>query len=368
MASVLFVSKPIAAPWNDSGKNLVRDLARGMSRHRATVMVRAGDTPDVGHAAHQAVYGAPTGDGFAPALIDQARVFGALLGSRNHALWHFFFAPNPRSCAAGGLARRLRAMRCVHTISSAPKDPAAIVPRLFADVHVVLSRHTEARLLAAGLDPLRMVRIAPAIAPLLPVDPAAKAALRASFGVHTTGPLVLYPGDLEFGEGGALMVAALAGLPATTLVLACRAKTAGAKAAERALLAQAQRAGLADRVVSLGETPRIHALLACADVVALPSVDLYAKMDYPLVLLEAMSLGQPVVVARGSAAAELCAADAALATDASPEALAATLGGVLADADGARALGERARAAVRLRYSHAVMAQAYESLYDRLLA
>jgi hypothetical protein len=367
MASVLFVSKPIAAPWNDSGKNLVRDLARGMTRHRATVMVRAGDRPDVGNAACKAVYGAPRGHGFAPALVDQARVFAALLASRQHALWHFFFAPNPRSCLAGGLARRLRGTRCVHTISSAPKDPEAIVPQLFADVHVVLSRHTEARLLAAGLAPARMVRIPPAIAPLLRLDPAAKASLRASFGMQACGPLVLYPGDLEFGEGGALLVAALAQLPGTTLVLACRAKTSAAVAAERALLADARRAGLGDRVVSLGETPRIHALLACADVVALPSLDLYAKMDYPLVLLEAMSLGQPVVVARGSAAAELCEGEAALASDATPTALAATLSAVLGDAEGARAIGERARAAVLLRYSHAVMARGYESLYDQLL-
>ena len=32
MKHVLFVSKPVAPPWSDSSKNLVRDLAEGIDR------------------------------------------------------------------------------------------------------------------------------------------------------------------------------------------------------------------------------------------------------------------------------------------------------------------------------------------------
>src|SRR4051794_2088563 len=120
MASILFVSKPIAPPWNDSGKNLVRDLARGMTRHRATLMVRTGTDPGVQGAGFAPLY-APTSGGFAPGLTDQARVMSHLLASRGHALWHFFFAPNPKSCLAGRVACGLRRMGSIQTISSAPK-------------------------------------------------------------------------------------------------------------------------------------------------------------------------------------------------------------------------------------------------------
>ncbi len=117
-----------------------------------------------------------------------------------------------------------------------------------------------------------------------------------------------------------------------------------------------------------GETRAIHALLAAADVVALPSTDLYAKMDHPLVLLEAMSLARPVVVARDTPAAELADDEAAVAVDASPDALAAALDRLLDDAAQCAALGVRARAAVEARHAPAPMAAAYESLYDALLA
>jgi len=365
MAEVLFVSKAIAPPWNDSGKNLVHDLARAMTRHTPTLMV--GTQPlSLPHTRSLRVYAGSVG--FAPALLDQARVFAHLLGARGHALWHFFFAPNPRSCLAGGLALRARRKRAVHTISSAPRDPRAIVPLLFAEANVVLSSHTERRLLEAGLAPERLVRIAPAITPLSPRTGPERAALRDSLGLAQSAPLVVFPGDLEFGEGAHLMLQTARALgPDVQLVMACRTKTERARAAEAKLHARAAELGVADRVRFVGETPRIHDLLACADVVALPSVDLFAKMDYPLVLLEAMSLARCVIVARGSAAEELALHGGALAVEAERDALTHTIGALLSDEDARDRLGADARASVCAHYTSVVMAEAYERLYDRLL-
>lgn len=368
MASILFVSKPVVPPWNDSGKNLVRDLAAHLHRHRATVMTRADSPLHIAGVENARVYGASAG-GFSPALRDQASVFAHLLTARGHAAWHYFFAPNPRSCSAGRALRRLRRLPVVHTVSSAPRDPRSVVPLLFADLHVVLSRHTEAALLAAGLAPQRIVRIAPAIEPLAPFDAAARDAARTRFDFARDVPLVVYPGDLEFGGGAELTLDAMCepGLSEVQLGLACRAKTPRAREAERALRERVRARGLDRRVRFIGETPDIHALLACADVVALPATDLYAKMDYPLVLLEAMSLARPVVVARDTPAAELCADDAVLATAAQADALAEQLRRQLCDEQLRHQQGMRARAALLAHYAADGMARRYEDAYDRLL-
>jgi glycosyltransferase involved in cell wall biosynthesis len=365
MADVLMVSKAIAPPWNDSGKNLVRDLARGMTRHHPVLMVGAG-SPEVAGAKLARVYRG--GVGFAPGPAEQARVFAHLLTARGARLWHFFFAPNPRSCLAGRLATRLRRKRALHTISSAPRDARALVPLLFADCNVVLSAHTERRFLEAGLPTARLRRIPPAIEPLVPVTSARARALRSELGLPESVPLIVYPGDLEFGEGAHLMLEAARALPGDCLiVMACRTKTPRARHAERALRERIRERGLATRFRFLGETPRIHDLLAVADLVALPSVDLFAKMDYPLVLLEAMSLARSVVVARGSAAEELALAGGAYAVDASAEALALTLERLLADPVERAQLGAAAHALVQERYGYTTMAAAYERLYDELL-
>jgi glycosyltransferase involved in cell wall biosynthesis len=368
MRSILFVSKPVAPPWNDSGKNLVRELARGLTRYRATLMARAAHDPGVDTARVARVYPVSAG-GFSPALSDQLRVLAYLLVARGHAAWHFFFAPNPRSCLAGSVATVARRMRSVHTLSSAPRDPRALVGKLFADVNVVLSRHTEQRMLEAGLSAARLTRIAPAIEPLTPLTDEQRRAARVRFGLGLDEPVVVYPGDLEFGEGAALMLEAFRApeLAGYSLLFACRAKTAHARAAEQGLRERAHALGLAPRVRFVGETTEIHALLGCAELVALPSRDLYAKMDYPLVLLEAMSLARPVIVAEDSAAAELTLDQGASAVTPRADALAARIAALLEDAELRRASGGHARAAVLAHYSTQHMARAYERVYDALL-
>ena len=86
------------------------------------------------------------------------------------------------------------------------------------------------------------------------------------------------------------------------LAIACRAKTPAARDADAHLREEVDRRGLRADVAFVGETARILDLLATADVVLLPSETLYAKMDLPLVLLEAMALGRAVIVASGTPA------------------------------------------------------------------
>jgi glycosyltransferase involved in cell wall biosynthesis len=181
--------------------------------------------------------------------------------------------------------------------------------------------------------------------------------------------VIVYPGDLEFGGGAALCIEALAAMKGeqAILVMACRAKTARAHEAETTLRRKSDALGVSHRLHWVGETPRIHALLGAAVVVALPSRDWDAKRGYPLVLLDAMSVGRPVGVATGTAAAELAQDGAALALQACADTLAASFESLLQDTQRAEALGGRAARVVRRDYAPRVMAKGYEAVYDRLL-
>lgn len=360
MADVLFVSKPVEAPWNDSSKNLVRDVARHLERHRAHVMVRAGATALEGTDAFR-VYGRGAG-GFGPPLLDNLRVLGALALERRADLWHFFFAPNPRSSAAARVVAKARRRPTVQTLCSAPAASVDLPRVLFADVNVVLSAHTEARLRAAGLEARR---IPPAIPPLPVPSEEERRRTRDELGLPPA-PLVVYPGDLEFGGGGRRVLEAAAALPDAHVVMACRTKTPRAVAVEAELRAWSEGA-LRGRVTWIGETPRIHALLGAADVVALPSETLYAKMDYPLVLLEAMSMARPVVVAEGTPAEELAYGGAALAAAPEVDAVRAAMTALLDDAALAARVGAAGRDKVLREHDPRQMARAYEEVYDSLL-
>src|SRR5829696_814212 len=93
---VLFVSKPIAPPFHDGTKCLVRDVAAELRDFAPTVLT----TPEglallPAGVKGRAVYKAS--GAFSPTLVDNARAALALLGGPRHDLWHFVFAPNPRT-------------------------------------------------------------------------------------------------------------------------------------------------------------------------------------------------------------------------------------------------------------------------------
>ncbi|MEM9189971.1 MAG: glycosyltransferase family 4 protein [Myxococcota bacterium] len=368
MSEVLFVSKPVDPPWNDSSKNIVRDLAGSLTRYRPRLLVRSGPrSDDVGAALREPVY--PEADatgGFVPSMQDRAAVLRRLAVPADESLWHFFFAPNRPTSLAGNVLRSLHRMPTVHTVCSAPPAAVNIRPLLFARRTVVLSRHTEVRVRRAGVPADRLVRIVPPQPMLAPPSNDALRTVRDELGLPA-GPLIVYPGDLEFGGGAERALRAFWSLRKSDahLVLACRRKTARAEGVEADLRRRAQTRS-PGRVWFVGETSRIHDLLAAATVVFLPSDSLFAKMDLPLVLLEAMSLAKPVLVLRDTPAAEL-AEGGALVSGPPPRELAAELQTVLASDKRQRELGEACRRYISDRFSPARVAARYEAVYDELL-
>ncbi|MCS6797342.1 MAG: glycosyltransferase family 4 protein [Myxococcota bacterium] len=369
MRSVFVVSKPLEPPWTDGSKNLARDLLLGLERYPARGMGRQGGARHIGGIALEPVYprrspsGGP-GFGAHEALYAlRWLAFGA-----RAPLWHFFFTPNPRTSGAARLVARLRAVRTVQTVCSAPALVGSSLRSLcFTDRIVVLSRKTEHLLLDAGLERERVVRIAPCAPPLTPPAAAARLRIRRALGLPAQAPVVVYPGDLEH-EAAALRVLEAHGRLSREawLVMACRTKSKRSARAYERLAERARRLGTEPRVRWAGTSARILQWLAGADVVALPTETLCGKLDLPLVLLEAMALGRPVIVCEGTSAAELAEDGAAVAVPPDADALAHALARLLDDGQLRSDLGERALRTVRERHDRSAMARAYEAVYDAL--
>lgn len=366
---VLFVSKPIAPPWHDGSKNLVRDVAENLTRAVATVMTTPDAPPLGGRARAEAIYG--DAGRFSPALAANARVVRRLVTGDAMDVWHFVFAPNPASSGfarAAIRARRLAGWRgkVVQTVASAPKDFRLARALVFGDVVVALSEHTRGRLLGAGVT--RSTRVIPPCARAPgPIDAARIAAARAPLG---DAPYVLYPGDYEVSTGAETFARSVAAVvrdrPGLLCVFACRAKTPRSAEARARVEAELAAAGLAERTRHLGEVGDMAALLAGARAVAFPVDDLYGKVDVPMVLLEAASLRVPVVAASGGPLEGL--EGATLVPPRDPEALAAALGPLLDDDRAREEAGARLESVYRARFSPEVVAAAYDALYAELCA
>jgi len=343
VADVLLVTKPLVPPWTDGAKNLARDLVEYCpGRHQLRCMVtRGAQAPRGGFA--EPVYSDP--GGWRPGLRQNAETLARLLRPDASQIYHFFFAPNPRTNAIAALATGLKRKRTIHTVVSEPSGE----PRWFADVHVALTHATGDRLRARGA---RDVRVIP---PGIP-GTFRRAPDRARFGLPE-GPLVLFAGDLIDGGGAELLTAAALKLPGLTVAFACRPKGEGRRARQGAITAQ-----LGHRALWLGLVDDMPGLLASVDVQCLPATNLHAKMDLPMVLLEGMAQGLPTVVADADPIRELCGAIKALPT---ADAVAAALRSVLPDS-GSRDPAIRSALRAADTYDAAQMAHAYAALYDEV--
>src|SRR5205085_5504934 len=114
--------------------------------------------------------------------------------------------------------------------------------------------------------------------------------LRSDLGIPTNAMLVAHVGRLAPVKGQRELIAALAMTPGVHAVLIGEDLESGG-AYRRELEAEAERLGLADRVVFAGYRPNAAAGLAEADALVLPS----RIEGLPIVVLEAMAHGKPVV-------------------------------------------------------------------------
>jgi len=359
---VLFVSKPVVPPFHDGTKCLVRDVATHLERVHPVVMATRGaePLPGVESVAVYADAGAHT-----PALEENARAALFLALSARAPLWHFVFAPNPRTSRVGRVLRAARRVAVLQTIASPPRDFTRAGELLFGDVVVAQSRATAQRILAHA--PGRNIEVIPPPVANIPSRPReARRALRERLALPDDAVVLVYPGDIELSAGAenvAALVEPLAReLPNVVVVFAYRAKTPRAHEVARALERR-----LPERHARFTDTlPDVLTLVEEAHAVLFPVDDLWGKVDMPIVLLESMRLGVPVLVLERGPLAEL-GGTVRLPTAGAEPWVRAVLE-LTGHPERARAVIDAQRAAVAERHDAKVVARRYEELYLDLLA
>ena len=364
---VLFVSKPIVAPFHDGTKCLVRDIASHLDAVRPMVMATVGATAPTGPGGAPAWEIAPvyaSSGHFTPSLRENLRA-ALWVGARSRAdVWHFVFAPNPRSSAVGRALRALRRTPVVQTVASPPRDMNHPQKLLFGDVVVAQSRWTAERLRAgypAGRTAPRLEVIPPPVPTIERRSPEVVAQVRRSLQLEEDAPVFVYPGDLEVSSGAERVARLVAPLterePRARVVFAYRQKTPRADEIARGLAARLD----PSKVRFSRHLGDILALIQGATGVLFPVDDLWGKVDLPIVLLESMALGVPVLALdegplRDLAGAELLPGDDRAWLDA--------VMGLWAGRDAER--GARGKQAAESHFAAARVAARYERLYLEL--
>lgn len=367
--TILMISKPIAPPWNDSSKNLVKDLATAGTRFSYRVLTPRGYQLDAPRVQCEPIYRA-AGE-YTPPLLQNLRVLARLARRDRTAIAHFFFAPNLKTSLSARAALTLRRRRTVQTVCSTPASFERARMLLFAERVVVLSRHTEQQLVDVGVPAGRLVMIPPGIRIPDPPSPDRRRAIREKLGLPVDRPVVIYPGDYQFSDAARTVARAILALDDIPLffVFACRIKQPASLEIEAEIRQMLGTGGALPRVLMLREVGDMLALLGACDLCVLPAESLYAKMDLPLVLLEAMALGVPPVVADRPPLRELAHPGAGVTVPPrDPRALARAIRDLTSSPGRLAELGAGARAAARRHYAIEEVSRRHEMLYEELLA
>ena len=292
-------------------------------------------------------------------ILALARVLRALHPDVVHTHLHTLKYAWPASLAAGRPA-------VVHTVHNLAEHEVERVSRVVhgaafrAGVVPVAIGGAVARSLEAEYGRPVPQRIPNGI-PVAAFRPAAgaRAAVRAELGLGDDDPVWLTAGRLNPQKNHAILLEAFArvGGAATLLI-------AGEGELRDALHAQAAGLGVGERVRFLGVRGDLPRVYAAADAFVLAS----SWEGNPLVVMEAMAAGLPIVATAVGCVPELVPAEAgALVPPGDAAALAAALTALLADPAAARRQGAAAAALAVARFDAAVMARAYFRLFSSLV-
>jgi glycosyltransferase involved in cell wall biosynthesis len=193
------------------------------------------------------------------------------------------------------------------------------------------------------------------------------AATRARLGVGAGAPVLAVIGLLEKRKGHLVLLEALARLLTTPRGETPVLLVAGDGPEGPRLRLLADRLGISQSVRMLGHQRNVWNILQVADLLVLPSI---ADEDFPVVILEAMAAGKPVVASRVAGVPEqiVDGETGVIVPAGDVQTLAEALGRVLADGEKMAKMGRAGGKRFRELFSPSVVTDHYFELYRDLLA
>jgi glycosyltransferase involved in cell wall biosynthesis len=295
-------------------------------------------------------------------LLPMLRRLKAMLAQESRAVIHSHGYKPDILLAALGVPRRLPCLATCHSWYSTTVKLKALeyvdkwAVRRFDHV-VAVSDEIYRDLRASGMPDARVSRINNAISiPVLDTD---RNKIRAEWNVAPDEKLVVQIGRLAKSKRNALLLKAVAALPGD---IAVRVVFVGDGEEREALGAYARELKIDGRVIFAGYRRNAPAIMAAADVLAITS----NQEGLPIVILEAMAVGCPIIATAVGAIPQVLNGESAWIIPVDDDAgLMQALREALSDTSVAKDRAAVAKSVFLGSYERDVMGQRYLELYER---
>jgi len=297
-------------------------------------------------------------------LWPMVRRLRSMLDGESRAIVHSHGYKPDILLAALGVPRRLACLATCHSWYSETKKLKALeyldkrAVRGFDHV-VAVSDQIYHDLRASRMPEGKLSRIDNGISVPV-VDARQRDEIRAEWRLAPDERLIVQIGRLAKSKRNALLLKAVAGLPSG---IASRVALVGDGEERGALADYARTLGIEHRVIFAGYRRDATAVMAAADVLAITS----NKEGLPIVLLEAMAMGCPIIATAVGAIPQALSQDSAWIIPVDDEAaLVRAICEALGESSPAGARAAKAKSVFLERYSREVMGGQYLSLYERV--
>lgn len=365
---ILIISKPLSPPWNDSGKNLVKDLLNHTTKNRYHVFSHQGYSFNKKNIITEQI---DTNEKKSrPSYIQKSKILLRLLKPDPHInIYHFFFTPNILTSLFARFAIRFKNKKTIQNISSSPKNYKKLKNLIFADRIIVLSEYNKQKLLENGVR--NVTKINPGIELKDSKPQIAYSSLKKVSIDLSNKPVVLFPGDYEFSKAHSTilecMLNVLREIPNLKFVFACRIKTNQTKKIEILVKSKVKNMGISKSVIFLNEVENMQELIRMCDLVIFPAKSLYAKMDIPLVLIESLFEQKPIVISDIPPLNEIMKAEAGIKIKpGDSNALGKAIIKLIKSESLRREMGSVGRSIVKEHFDIRKIVESYEEIYEHI--
>lgn len=366
---ILFVTRPLAPPWDEASKNFAYDLAVHATAGDITILTNAPVPGLPSHITQKRIY---TANRFS--LWQKIRlVWWLTRHAKHYDIAHLLFTPTPFNSAILRCILHRARLTVVQTIATVRDDlytPRQLRALFFGDALVVYSQWGANKLRALEFTNVHHIypgidtaRFRPA-----PKDPL----LLQKWNIAPDATVVTYPG--EFVRLGAtdMIIDAFAqiwrnGANREIIYLcACRIKNAADAAKKRDVVERLTQLGIADRVRFTDTYNNMNAVYNLSDIIIFPVADMRGKFDVPLAMVEPYLCEKPVIASHLPQLAEFSSpAINVILPTLSANALAGAIVRLAHDPAARAHLGKNASTFARSTFTIPMIAHAYEDLYNK---
>ena len=369
---ILFLSRPLIPPWAEANKNLAYSLWQNINKfHIDTV----GPKGIRSNAKFTEILVKPQ---LWSIKVRLKILLDLLFNIRKYNIVHFFLMPRAYSKTFFKYLFGIARVKVVQNLHSEPINREKIDNIFFGDVVIVHSKYREKQLKRAGITNVRI--ISPGI-DLDKINQRSKLLNFRNIWNIRYEKVILYAGNYSNERDIDILLETIKVIIADSMpvkfVLACRIKKEGFLYPrikkdefknEAKLKRKIKELKIDKYVIFMRTVENIPAIIGASDLVIFPITERCEKADIPMVLLESMALGKPVLMSELHPYVEVLKYGGGIAiSNEYMSNFSHTLKTLLLDEKLRQTIGEEGKLAVWEHFNIKNVAQSYEDLYCELL-